>query len=485
MRKESYGKAIIAGMMLVAFGAYAKAPLAGTFISQVSANDEGEDISSNQDSGGDSNNNESSKKAAEMQKESAKKGVEMQKESAKKSAEIQRESAKRQAEILKKSQEQQNEATKNRQKSEFGSKVVNTDVSGKADFGGENENEDNDNSNEVENDNDGDDDNGNDIEDGGLNANRAANDRFKHANEKIAEAEKHILEQQREGKDVTIALERLAQAKKMLGTIDAAATNTGKDDASEDFVKESLKLAHTAQEDDVRSINDADKFIKKANERIDQATEKLTRLASTGEDTANYQSMINVATVDLNKAKQLLLNNSLLESVAVAQKSESEAKSAKRAIESALLALGVEDNELSGDHKSTVAKAVDDLLYVADVEGENGIGKKVREIARAQRDSADKVDALVDDAQSRSGFSEFVLGPKYDDLNSIQEQITENEARIQALVQAKNQMTDSDLQAVVQEHITALTEENAKLQSFVSGKETKKGIFGWVFRLFR
>lgn len=468
MKKNYRNKAIVAGVMMVAFGAYAKTPLTNTFLSHAEANDAEDAVSESQDQpkdeSSDSGSSESVKKAQEVKKESAQKVEEIKKESTKKAFEIKNDSVKRQAEVLKKSKE----AIK---KSETADDVATEDQNADSDADG------------VENDGDEDD----AVEAASNVTEDKSSERLKHATEKIAEAEKYILEQQNEGKDVTIALERLTQAKNMLSISATVAPHQKGDDgeASDDLVKEALKLTHTAQGDDVHDINDVDKFVKKASERINQATEKLSRLAAAGGDTKPYQAMIDAANTDLKSAKDMLLQGSLLDSAALAQKAEGEAKSSKKTIESALLALGVEDDELSGDHKSVVAKAVEDLLYVANVEGDNKLGIRVRDIARAQRDSADKVNTLVDDAQTRSDFASFLLGPKYTDLKGIQQQITDNQSRIQSLSQVKSQLTDADLQAVIQEHLIALTEENTKLQSFVSGKELNKGLFGWVFRLLQ
>jgi hypothetical protein len=472
MKKQRKYTAIVAGMMLIAFGVYEKAPLTHTFLSYAQASDEEDVASSNEEDedNNDSQNKESDKKAEEIKKESIKKAEEIRRESTKKAEEIKRESTK-------KSFETEREATK--RKAELLKKTLERSISDDNDIDDDtnelDDEKDDVNEDSLENDTEGDDIN--------EEAEKSA-DRLKHVAEKIAEAEQYILEQQSEGKNVTIALERLSQAKNMFNTAGVSLPGS-ENHASEDLVKEALKLTHIAREDDVHDINDVDKFVKKASERIDQATKKLSQLATAGGDTKLYQAMIDMANADLKSAKDMILKGSLLDGATLAQKAESEAKSAKKAIESALLALGFDDDELSGDHKSVVAKAVEDLLFVANVEGENGIGKKVREIARDQRDSADTVDSLIDDAQSRSKFSEFILGPKYKDLVAIQKQVTDNATRIQSLIQVKNQLTDTDLQQVVQEHIDALNEENTKLQSFVSGKETHKGVFGWVFRLLQ
>ncbi len=465
MAKEYRKKVLALTAALVLAGS---TPLADVFTLSAQAKDGEEDSSSHEsedDGGSDqsSGKDESSKKAEEKKKESEKKAAEIKRESAKRALEVKMESEKKKAEIMKKSQEREAErsasSTLSRRESEDD---VNDDAS-------EDETE-----NETES---ADDSSSKDLRTKGV-------ERRSHAAEKIAEVEKYILEKQSEGKDMTVAFERLAQAKSMLSA--AGETEDSRDgDEAEDLVKESLKLAHTAKEDDAHDINDVDKYIRKASDRIDQAKKKLSRLAAAGGETTTYQSMIDAAVSDLDSAKSLLSQGSLLESSAAAKKAESEAKSAKRAIESAGLALGLHDDELSGEHKSAVAKAVEDLLYVADTEGDNAIGTKIREIAKQQRDSADKVDTFIDDAQSRSGFSEFVLGPKYRDLNGISQQISDNGDRIRSLEESASQLSDEDLKQVVQEHIDALNEENDKLQSFVDGKEKQRGIFGWVFRLMQ
>lgn len=459
-------------MMLVAVSASSIAPTSSVWAKD---GESGQSSSGgSQSSGG--GNNDAAKKAEQQQKEAAKKTEQQQKETAKKTEEIKVQTAKKIDQIQKESVKKQEESTKKTQEAQLkgahDAEKINALKYDDEDTQDEGVAEDEDMAPEEDA-----------FE--GTQSGKEASHRYDQVVEKIAEAEKHILEQQSEGKDVTVALERLAAAKAMLATAGTASTDATANIGKEDFLKEALKLAHTAGEEDVASENDADKFIKKATERIAQAQKKLTQLEALGGDTAQFQTLIATASADVAAAKNLLAQNSLTEGFVLAQKAEREAKSAKKAIESALLALGVDDDELSGDHKSAVAKTVEDLLYVASVEGENGVGKKVREIARAQRDSAEKVNGFVDDAQSRSAAAEFFLGPKYRDLSGIKQQITDNQSRIQSLQQATMQITDADLREIVQDHIETLTEENTKLQSFVAGKETKRGVFGWIFRLLQ
>jgi hypothetical protein len=464
--QKKYRKGTLAvGALLLVVGAYAKTTV---FAPPAQANDAQDAVSSNQEQSNTANKNfgnnesESTKKAQEVQQESAKKAQELQQESAKKAQEVQQESIKNKQNGL------TNSLTRGQNSHENGGQETgkNGNLVGNNDNIDVNENTDAENS-------------------VGNNEDNGGSEQYEHLTEKIAEAQQYIAEQQSQGKDVTLAQAMLAQAQAKLKTINISSPDAQGINESEDLVKESFTLAHATQGEDIHTGNDLDQFIRKASDRIEKTNEKLSQLVAAGGTATQYQAMIDVATADVNSAKEMLLKNSLAEGTTLAQKAGDEAKSAQKAIEAASLALGINDDALSDDYKTTVTQAADDLTYVANVEGDGKIGTRVRDIAKAQKESADTVNTLVSSTQSRSKFAEFMIGPKYSDLKGIQDQIISNQTNIQALTQVVDQLTDPNLKQVVQEHITALTEENTKLQSFVDGKETQKGIFGWLFRLLQ
>jgi hypothetical protein len=389
--------------------------------------------------------------------ESEKERKKAEKEAKKKAAEMKKEAEKRKLEAWKKAQERKKELQE---------------------VEDEEEDEDEDEAEDEQEDEEMDD----DAEEKEMKGLSALQKKYYKAAEDIIEAEAKIAEEQAEGKDVSLALARLAKAKAILASAEQSLDVEGKE--VQKSILEAKKLAHWSKSKDIHSANDASKALSDANKRIQKAETKLTLLGSLGGDTAAFQQILANLKVDYAKATEFIKNNSVLEGIALAESTEREAKKLKSSIESALLALGYDDDDLADDHKSEVAVAVENLLSVADIEDDK-LGERVREIARAHAKASEETESKVKSVQDRGGVAEFFLGPKYTDLNSIKDQITQNQVRIQALAQAVSQLEDEDLKKVIEEQIEILTEENTKLQSFVSGKEKERGVFGWIFRLFQ
>jgi hypothetical protein len=253
-------------------------------------------------------------------------------------------------------------------------------------------------------------------------------------------------------------------------------------------------FAHIPTPGDPCSFAATDKFIAESAVKAKALQDYISQLAismsggSGGNGSGNvaqYQTMVDQATADNNAAKALLDQNSVTESAALAQKASTEMSSAQTAIQSDLLSQNINVPTLSNDYKNTVTTAADGLTTVAGITKSNGnsaVGTSLNNVAQAQAVSADKVGTLVNNAQSRSKFTEFMIGPSYADLKGIQQQIASNQANIQSLSQASTQLSDPNLKQVVQTQSTALNNENTKLQSFVAGKESQKGVFGWFYR---
>ena len=86
-------------------------------------------------------------------------------------------------------------------------------------------------------------------------------------NEKIAEAEKEILEKQAEGIDVTAALAQLAQAKAGLGSVEAAFT-ANELDKIKALAKSTEKLAHFSKGKTLHDSEEVAKDVAKVAKRI-------------------------------------------------------------------------------------------------------------------------------------------------------------------------------------------------------------------------
>lgn len=299
----------------------------------------------------------------------------------------------------------------------------------------------------------------------------------------IAEAEKEILEKQSEGVDVTAALARLTEAKAKIGSVNGA-FDANDLEAAKDLSKTVKKLTHFAREEDLHDAKKIAEEVSKVAKRIAQVKKKLATLADLGGDTAAFESTLAGVEQTYAEARSLIAAdiNSLDGFVRLAL-AERQAKSLKNGVETALYALGGDDDEFDDDHKSEVAELSDDLDDVAELEG-GSVGSQVRAVARAQRMSAEKVSALMQSVEGRSELAKLLIGSKTDDVEKIGNEVAANTVRISILNRAAEQVADADVKAMLLEQAAALQQETTKLQSFVSGQLGKTGLFGWIFDLF-
>jgi hypothetical protein len=296
----------------------------------------------------------------------------------------------------------------------------------------------------------------------------------------ISEAEKEILEKQAEGVDVTAALARLASAKAAIGSV-ASAFDIGNLEEAKRLAKEVKKLTHFARGDDLHDAKEIAEDIAKVAKRIAQVRKKIAELKALGGDTGSFETMLIDAEKMFADAKTLIGNGgtNVFLGIAELEGIERRVKNIKHAVENAIFALGGEDDDFDDDHRSEVADFVKHLNEVADIE-EGGIGKQVRIVARAQSLSAEKVASLSNDVKGRSDLIRFLIGPKSDDLDEIQEEIAANNARIAILNKIIGQVDDADIKSMLAEQVTVLEQETANLTSFVNGELDKSTLLAWL-----
>jgi cob(I)alamin adenosyltransferase len=283
---------------------------------------------------------------------------------------------------------------------------------------------------------------------------------------------------------VSAALARLALAEAAYNAVSGAFDANNLDEVKR-LAKEARKLAHFAREDDLHDAEEIAEDVAKVSKRIAQVKKKLAELKALGGDTTSLEAMIAEVEKMFAEAKSLIASGGTdaLSGFAGLEAAERRAKIIKNTVENAIFALGGEDDDFDDDHRSEVADFVKSLDDVADIEG-GGIGKQVRTIARAQKLSADKVATLIEDAQGRSAIAEFLIGPKTDDLDEIQNEILANNVRIEILNRAIAQVTDADIKAILSEQVAALQQETTKLTSFVDSQLDKSSLFGWLSVFF-
>ena len=156
--------------------------------------------------------------------------------------------------------------------------------------------------------------------------------------------------------------------------------------------------------------------------------------------------------------------------------------------EDSQLQLVTQEGENLGDgqglgfqNMSEVAKQVQALLQVRTV---GGIGEQVRQIAQEQNQAQTLIQRQLDKLESKGKLARFLTGTNFEAIKSLEQQIVENQLRIQLLIELQTQLSNQSDIAAVQQTIQALIQENTFLQAKIGAEMQTRSLFGWLFRLF-
>ncbi len=136
----------------------------------------------------------------------------------------------------------------------------------------------------------------------------------------------------------------------------------------------------------------------------------------------------------------------------------------------------------STQRRSEVANAVQEMLQVAERNG--GIGQQVKVIAQNQTQNQEKIEASLEEAQSRGDFAKFFIGPKYSEINDAKELLAQNREEIKQLNQVKNQLMNQADQEKLLEQVQVIEEANLEIENSLDEAQKGFSLFGWAFRLF-
>jgi chromosome segregation ATPase len=115
---------------------------------------------------------------------------------------------------------------------------------------------------------------------------------------------------------------------------------------------------------------------------------------------------------------------------------------------------------------------------------DGGIGQQVSVVAKSQSESNARVESATKEINQRGGVTKFFIGPKYGEIQEVKNEIAANQARINALKQALEQVQGEDVKQALQDQIQTLERETADLQAFVNEAESGFSLLGWLVRLF-
>lgn len=434
---------------VLAFGAFAGAAAVVTqnqfSLAPTALADEGDDDGGDDEEDDSEDDNNDEEKAQEKEKEKAKKEQEKEREKAKKESEKSRESSGKEDD-------------------------------GEDDDGVENENEDEDGSEDSDE---------NESDDKGMFKDRDKT--LEKLQEKIAEAEKHILEKQAEGVNVTAALARLAAAKAGLGQV-GSAFDANDLAAAENLAKQIKKLAHFTEKD----LEYAEKITEemaKVEKRFGQVVRKIAVLEALGGDASAFKAQLASLRADFSVLKASIAADPSTITRDTEKAFEKKVKRLKSLVETAIFAYGGtdDDDDLFEDHEEYADDLSEDLDDVAEIEDgdDDGVSGKVRRVAAEHKAAVQTVKQSLEDIKDRSGLVKTLFGPDFSALDTLGEQVAAMNARATALDAAAAQVADPEIRQILLTQADALRSEVLKLQSYIAAEDDQFSIFGALLKLFR
>lgn len=151
-----------------------------------------------------------------------------------------------------------------------------------------------------------------------------------------------------------------------------------------------------------------------------------------------------------------------------------------------------EDNSKSNDNeeakkaqerRSEVANAIQEMLKLSD-SAKGGIGDQVKVIAQNQAQNHDDAEKSLEDANSRSGFVKFIIGPKYSEIKNAENIIAKNQEQIQQLNNIKAQLSNKGDQQTLDNQISILEKANLDLSNSLTDAQKGFSLFGWLSKIF-
>ena len=135
------------------------------------------------------------------------------------------------------------------------------------------------------------------------------------------------------------------------------------------------------------------------------------------------------------------------------------------------------------EHRANIANIVQTLIEVSDKEpGE--IGNQVREMAREQNESKERVAKSIDIIQNRNGLKTFLLGTDYKNIGAVRSEMVQTRNQIRKVEELIDKTTNPTTKTTLQIQLTALETEQQKLETFLKTNESKFSLFGWFLKWF-
>lgn len=140
------------------------------------------------------------------------------------------------------------------------------------------------------------------------------------------------------------------------------------------------------------------------------------------------------------------------------------------------------DRGQGSDNRSPVAARVQELLRVADRDGE--IGEQVREVAREYASSTERAEKAKAEVEGRPGWMQVLIGADYRNLGALRSEVVTTENQINRLSEARDRAISAEVKAALEAEIATLRDTASSTKAFIEEKEGGFSFLGWLFRMF-
>lgn len=299
----------------------------------------------------------------------------------------------------------------------------------------------------------------------------------------IVEAQKHLLEKQKEGTDTSSALTRLNLAESDLEKISIAFDTNNLEEAKM-LTKQVKRTTHSVQEDlhDTKKIAEE---ISKVEKRFAQVAEKIVILNDLHGDTTLFKNQLSYLQADFSFFTTLLSmypDTVTRDTIRVFEKRVQRLQSL---IEANIIVLGGDDDILK-HYDDEADELFKDMEYVADfVDGDdNNVSHQVRGIATEQKIDSVILKQKLAEANSRSALTKTLFGPESDALAVLSTQATAIDNRATTLENVATQMTDPAVKEILMSQVSVLRSEATKLQAYITAENNTFNFAHWFAKLF-
>jgi hypothetical protein len=139
--------------------------------------------------------------------------------------------------------------------------------------------------------------------------------------------------------------------------------------------------------------------------------------------------------------------------------------------------------ERTTNHGQEVSQYVHELLQ-SRLASQSGIGQQVREVAQKQTQAQETIRAGLDKINSHSALFKKFFGTDKSAVKNLNQQIAQNQLRIEELTKIQTQVTNQADQDMLQTTLQSLIDQNTALSEAVRLEQGRKGFLSWITTLF-